>query len=206
MFSLSGPLGFSFGYRSPFDADLIWEEGENKLYLGSMDSVDKWDELEKRNIKQIVSVVDFMEPRFSDKIPYLWIQVQDSYDWNLLATFSVAIQHIEDVLINKKFGPTASVLVHCAAGISRSSTIVIAFLMKLKKMTFMEAWTHAKQRRSFVCPNGSFQEQLTLYEDIGCQLKAEPRVINLWKQRKIPAVAHWYKEMREPVQIPTELF
>lgn len=58
----------SFDYITQFDADLIFEHDGCQLYLGSMDAAQSWEELEKRNIKKIISVLDFGEPRFSEKV------------------------------------------------------------------------------------------------------------------------------------------
>jgi protein-tyrosine phosphatase len=49
------------------------------------------------------------------------------------------------------------VLVHCAAGVSRSSSTVIAYLMRKQKMSFNDAFMFVKKRRSVICPNYGFQ-------------------------------------------------
>jgi protein-tyrosine phosphatase len=56
------------------------------------------------------------------------------------------------------------VLVHCFAGVSRSTSCVLAYLMKEKKMPFWEALNLVRQRRPIVCPNVGFMRQLQEYE------------------------------------------
>lgn len=56
------------------------------------------------------------------------------------------------------------VLVHCFAGVSRSSTCVIAYLMQEKDMSFEEAFSYASKRRPVIFPNMGFQRQLTEFE------------------------------------------
>lgn len=56
------------------------------------------------------------------------------------------------------------ILVHCEAGISRSPTICMAYLMKTKKLCLEEAFDYIKQRRSLISPNFGFMGQLLQYE------------------------------------------
>ena len=56
------------------------------------------------------------------------------------------------------------VLVHCVAGVSRSSSLCIAYLIKYKRMTLRQAYYHVKQRRPIIRPNVGFFRQLIDYE------------------------------------------
>ncbi|KAL8202234.1 UNVERIFIED_CONTAM: hypothetical protein K2H54_003843 [Gekko kuhli] len=51
------------------------------------------------------------------------------------------------------------VLVHCAMGISRSATLVLAFLMIRENKTLVDALNTVRQHRG-VCPNSGFLSQL----------------------------------------------
>jgi len=59
---------------------------------------------------------------------------------------------------------TGGVLVHCYAGVSRSTTIVLAYLMARRGMRLAEALALVKAARPAVCPNQGFMEQLRHYE------------------------------------------
>lgn len=62
------------------------------------------------------------------------------------------------------------VLVHCQAGISRSATICLAYLMHTQRFRLDEAFNFVKQRRNVISPNLAFMGQLLQYEvDILCQ-------------------------------------
>ena len=47
---------------------------------------------------------------------------------------------------------------------SRSSTMVLMFLMRGEGMTLLEAWTLAKELRSLILPNPKFAIALCNYE------------------------------------------
>ena len=56
------------------------------------------------------------------------------------------------------------VLVHCQAGISRSSTVVISYLMRFRDMSYDEALLFVHARRPVISPNSAFVKQLKAYE------------------------------------------
>ena len=55
-------------------------------------------------------------------------------------------------------------LIHCVAGVSRSASLVIAYLMKYHRMSLLDAYTHVKSRRAVIRPNVGFFKQLIAYE------------------------------------------
>jgi hypothetical protein len=57
------------------------------------------------------------------------------------------------------------------AGVSRSATVVIAYLMKTRNMAYNDAHAAVKDARAIVQPNHGFREQLKNFEK---QLKNEP--------------------------------
>jgi protein-tyrosine phosphatase len=57
-------------------------------------------------------------------------------------------------------------IVHCEMGVSRSSSIVLAYLMKYHRMSLEDAFAFLRQRRPFVKPNAGFWRQLQKYERI----------------------------------------
>lgn len=57
-----------------------------------------------------------------------------------------------------------NVLVHCRQGVSRSASVVLAYLMKTKHLSYDEAFAFVKARRPRVSPNSSFSKQLRQFE------------------------------------------
>ncbi len=58
----------------------------------------------------------------------------------------------------------AAVLVHCGAGVSRSATLVVAYLMRRFTWPAERARAHCLARRSLVNPNQGFWRQLCAFE------------------------------------------
>lgn len=55
------------------------------------------------------------------------------------------------------------VLVHCNAGVSRCSSVVIGYLMLREKLPFQEAFSLVQAARPSARPNPGFHRQLQLY-------------------------------------------
>lgn len=79
-------------------------------------------------------------------------------------------------------------MVYCVAGVSRSASICIAYLMKYNKLSLLEAYNYVKLRRSRIKPNCGFFKQLIEYEKqlYGCN--TVHMVYNDCVQMEIPDV------------------
>lgn len=53
---------------------------------------------------------------------------------------------------------------HCQAGISRSATICLAYLIQSRRVRLEEAFDFVKQRRGVISPNFGFMGQLLQFE------------------------------------------
>jgi protein-tyrosine phosphatase len=65
------------------------------------------------------------------------------------------IEKIDESLKNNK-----PVLVHCRAGVSRSASVVIAYLMKKYNLSFLDASNFILSKRPFISPNPGYINQL----------------------------------------------
>ena len=105
-------------------------------------------------------VREFVNPLVEDGIHYLCIPAADSLNFPLFIFFDFISAFINDARLTN-----SNVLVHCYAGISRSASIVIAYLISYLSMSLIDALTLVKQARPIICPNENFIEQLVDYEE-----------------------------------------
>ena len=82
------------------------------------------------------------------------IPIDDCPEEDLRQYFKKAIQFIDETLYGGS--PNYVVLVHCAAGISRSGGIVCAYVMWKMKWNFENAWLYGRNRRPKMYPNSGF--------------------------------------------------
>ena len=122
-----------------------------KLYLGNVKAASDLRQLKNNGISHILQVAAGIQPFFPNDFKYKVLNVQDQSTQSLIRHFPASIAFIKDA-IDKGSG----VLVHCYAGVSRSATIVIAYLMQEKNMNFDEAFQFASKRRPLIFPNIGF--------------------------------------------------
>lgn len=87
-------------------------------------------------------------------------RIEDEEDEDIRSLFEPSIEFINKGLTT----PNATVIVHCYAGISRSSSIILAYLMSEKKMSLINAHTYLKSKRRIIEPNDEFWSMLEDYE------------------------------------------
>jgi hypothetical protein len=91
---------------------------------------------------------------------YLCIQLADDPDTDLQARFEETIAFIESA----RKHPNAKVMVHCRMGQSRSTTLLVAWMMSHYRCSLKDALLWVKERRKIICPNTGFFVQLQKYE------------------------------------------
>lgn len=147
--------------------------GNGTLYLGNQSSVgafpDKWNysekdyqqvllELQSLNIKSIVCCADGLAI-FPNEFEYYQVDARDSPSFDYLPIIDGAVEFIK-----RKLNEGSSVIVHCNAGVSRSATIVVAFLMKVAKIPLEQAIRMVREKRKCI-DISNFKSQLVQYEN-----------------------------------------
>ena len=140
----------------------------NFLYISSYNATKNLELLEKNKITHIINcAADFCENVFEqeNKFTYLSFYLKDHVLENIECIFYECIKFIESV--KEKGG---RVLVHCIQGISRSVSIVMAYIIFTKKVSYDKAFNLVQSKREISSPNFGFSIQLQnfytrLYED-----------------------------------------
>lgn len=89
-------------------------------------------------------------------IRWLWWHCEDSLDADIKSFFPLVNQVMETM--------PKPVLFHCYMGVSRSASLVIAYLMYARQLGYIEAFRVVKMQRGQISPNRNFRKQLLEYE------------------------------------------
>jgi len=128
------------------------------LYFGSQDIACDLNILNTLRITDILSV-GVSVPQHKD-FAYKFIEAYDLPSFNMNSIFDECFIYIENIRKSNK-----RVFVHCNAGISRSPTLIIAYVMKHLKISFKDAFDFVKKTRLTINPNAGFISQLKDYDN-----------------------------------------
>lgn len=144
------------------------------LYLGNAANSEDSESLSRHNIQYILNVTADLANVFEDcgSMKYMQIPIADHWSQNLARFFPKAIRFIDEGRDMRK-----GVLVHCLAGVSRSVTITVAYLMFKLNLGLNDAFNMVRDRKANIAPNFHFMEQLHNFEQ---ELKAHPSLPD-WK-------------------------
>ncbi|XP_041829243.1 dual specificity protein phosphatase 13-like [Melanotaenia boesemani] len=145
------------GKRFGNHVDEVWPN----LLIGDMSVANDRYSLWKLGITHVVNVAhgrmysqgshDFYGPT----VDYYGVPADDSPSFDLSRYFFPSAEYIQNALDTNG----AQVLVHCAVGVSRSASLVLAYLMIHHHYTLLEAINKVKERR-WIFPNKGFLKQL----------------------------------------------
>ncbi|XP_034884089.1 dual specificity protein phosphatase 16 [Mirounga angustirostris] len=130
------------------------------LYLGCQRDVLNKELMQQNGIGYVLNASNTCpKPDFIPESHFLRVPVNDSFCEKILPWLDKSVDFIE-----KAKASNGRVLVHCLAGISRSATIAIAYIMKRMDMSLDEAYRFVKEKRPTISPNFNFLGQLLDYE------------------------------------------
>lgn len=151
-------LDFSVDLRASFLSEIT-----PTVYLGSRPKEERVQELKESGVTHVASCLtenDRSDIAFLRKdFEHLFLDVHDGMDQDIAAKFSEFFEFASGATVNG-----AKLFVHCEVGVSRSPSLVIAWLMKTERMSFLEAVSHVRSKRIQVLPNIGFASQLQRLE------------------------------------------
>ncbi|KAM4053271.1 dual specificity protein phosphatase 18 isoform 1-T6 [Anomaloglossus baeobatrachus] len=131
----------------------------DQLFLSNATAASKANLLTSHHITCVINVSLECPTLVIPGLEYLHFPVADLPESPLYDHFKAISHKISEVAASG--GRT---LIHCAAGISRSPTLCLAYLMEHHGHTLLAAHTHLKQCRPIIRPNIGFWKQLIAYE------------------------------------------
>lgn len=137
------------------------------LYLGNFRDAKDMEQLTKNNITHILAIHDNAHPVL-EHLVYKCIHAADSPDQEISVYFKDSIDFIHNCRLNN-----GACLVHCMAGVSRSTSLVAAYIMAVTQLNWREALKAIKCSRSIANPNYGFQRQLQDFWNLEAEKERE---------------------------------
>lgn len=136
------------------------------LYIGGVEAVLDSERLAEQGIRAVVCCnreLEFPTSNFLPELEYYRVDVEDMGREPIELFFPEATEFIHAQLQQER-----PVLVHCKAGVSRSASVVLAYLMEYCGYSLHEAFLLMLHHRPTITPNPGFMEQLRSYEMEKC--------------------------------------
>ena len=147
-------LRFFSALQNSFEANEIIDG----IFLGSISSSYDFKILKDKGITHILTVIAGFEPPFPNDFNYLVINALDNENNDLSNVFEET-----NNFINQCLEDDGKILIHCAAGRSRSATVLMAYLINSFGMDVQHCLLALQNRRNIVQPNNEFLKQLHVY-------------------------------------------
>jgi protein-tyrosine phosphatase len=133
---------------------------DNKIYIGSMGAAQNKQGLKDAGITHVLCAAATIKALFPEDFKYLKLEnLLDSPNANIKQHFNETNNFIHECISTE-----GVVMVHCFAGISRSSTIIIAYMIKYLDYDFEQALEFCQSKREKINPNQGFRKQIDEYE------------------------------------------
>ncbi|XP_005179550.2 dual specificity protein phosphatase MPK-4 [Musca domestica] len=168
--------------REDFDGGPIsLDEIEPGLYLGNLTAATHMETLRSFNISYILTLDSIPLPQHITEASFLttkYIHIADMPKEDILHHLNTCYEFINEALTTSH-----NILVHCYFGVSRSSSAVIAYIMKHHNMDYASAYDFVKSKRRFVQPNAGFAAQLKLWHRMGCNIDPHYQKYKIYRLR-----------------------
>ncbi|XP_017850317.1 dual specificity protein phosphatase MPK-4 [Drosophila busckii] len=155
--------------RDDFDGGPVSiDEIEPGLFLGNLTAATHMETLRSFKITHVLTLDSVPLPQHIVEASFLttkYVQIADMTREDILQHLEACVDFIVAALEHG-----GNVLVHCYFGVSRSSSAVIAYIMKRHNLDYQPAYELVKNKRRFVQPNAGFVAQLKLFRRMGYKI------------------------------------
>lgn len=145
------------------------DEVYDNVYLGDFAAACNRTRLKELGVTHILCTILGVDPIYPQDFVYKNIHLRDNERENVMPYLDECAEYIENVLANG-----GKVFVHCMCGVSRSSTMVIAYLISRQARAYNQALEEVKEKRPVIHPNNAFQHQLVNYDVMVSKRKLLP--------------------------------
>lgn len=129
------------------------------IYQGNIDGARDKEGLKGEGITHILSLRDNPHAIYPDDFVYKLIDAEDMPNQDLSKHFEECVYFIHECLLSG-----GKVMIHCMAGVSRSTTATCVYLMTASSQSMDTVLASIKARREIAGPNEGFMSQLRNYE------------------------------------------
>ena len=129
---------------------------EEHIFCSGYKIANDRDILKSHNISHIINLTAHKYPNLNtDLVTFSSFNFSDDENFDLTIRLKPVLQILNDKIIEKK-----NVLIHCQKGISRAPSVIMAFLIKHRNMTFEESLKVVRAKNPKAYPNLGFLFQL----------------------------------------------
>lgn len=145
---------------------LVQGEQTTGLFLGGWKAAMNRQFLADANVGLVVNTAGGLKELFptfkTDKLYEALAVTALELDWQDTDTQAIGGAELDGAIsaISGTLSEGRSVLVHCAQGKSRSSTVVVAYVSQVEQMSINDALRLVQSKRNMAQPNGNFMSQL----------------------------------------------
>ena len=138
-------------------------EGKFKLYLGNIRHATDVPVIQELGIMFVLNTAyserDVNKDIYGPQRNFLGVSMDDDCTYDISKDFIQCIEFIKTAKKEQK-----PILIHCMAGVSRSATVTIAYIMQQHKMSLKDAASFVFEKRPIIFPNVGFIRHLMEFE------------------------------------------
>ena len=134
---------------------------DENIYIGDLNTAVDKEYLKSIGVTHIISAISGLDAIYPNEFNYMCLDLIDNNQQYILNEFKYTNDFIDNVVREN-----GKVLIHCVCGISRSSTITIAYYIYKEKLSVNDALKKVKDKRNCINPNSFFIKQLCDYSDL----------------------------------------